>query len=186
MSVNKWNLSRDLIYDNIWILESLSYKSSQSYVMTDGQSASPWCQAPIWDPRPDFYFRLTVAGLLMWSTLSLTRTGLSFTIAVGSRQRSHSRVRIPRDSWSSHSLRFETLLTWRARFPHSYPPGTVWPSYTPRHWVLSVASYDSQDYGGGIRTRLHAESTLSFIGSTPDSYSGGSEPNSLARDRFRD
>jgi hypothetical protein len=25
--------------------------------------------------------------------------------------------------------------TWRARSPYLYPPGTRWPSYTPRHWV---------------------------------------------------
>jgi hypothetical protein len=25
--------------------------------------------------------------------------------------------------------------TWRARSPELYPPGTGWPSYTPRHWV---------------------------------------------------
>jgi hypothetical protein len=30
------------------------------------------------------------------------------------------------------------------------------PSYTPSYWVhFSVASYDSQGYGGGIRTPLH-------------------------------
>jgi hypothetical protein len=32
-------------------------------------------------------------------------------------------------------LRFETPPTWRARSLYSYPPGTGWPSYTPRHWV---------------------------------------------------
>jgi hypothetical protein len=37
----------------------------------------------------------TVAGLLMWGALSDERTGLSFTIVVGSRQRSRSRVRDP-------------------------------------------------------------------------------------------
>jgi hypothetical protein len=38
-----------------------------------------------------------------------------------------------------------------ARFPYLYPAGTGWPSYTPGHWVpLFVASYDSQDSGGGI------------------------------------
>jgi hypothetical protein len=26
--------------------------------------------------------------------------------------------------------------TWKARSPYLYPPGTGWPSYTPRHWVL--------------------------------------------------
>jgi hypothetical protein len=53
---------------------------SQSYVTTDGQSASlSWCQAPIWDLKPDF-FCLTVAGLLMWGALSDERTVLSFTM----------------------------------------------------------------------------------------------------------
>jgi hypothetical protein len=34
-----------------------------------------------------------------------------------------------------YCLRFETPPIWRARSPYLYPPGTVWPSYTPRHWV---------------------------------------------------
>jgi hypothetical protein len=34
-----------------------------------------------------------------------------------------------------YCLRFETPPTWRARFPYLYPPGTGWPSDTPRHWV---------------------------------------------------
>jgi hypothetical protein len=34
-----------------------------------------------------------------------------------------------------YCLRIETPPTWRARFPYLYPPGTGWPSYTPRHWV---------------------------------------------------
>jgi hypothetical protein len=29
----------------------------------------------------------------------------------------------------------ETPPTWRVRSPYLYPPGTGWPSYTPRHWV---------------------------------------------------
>jgi hypothetical protein len=41
---------------------------------------------------------LTVAGLLIWGALSDERTGLSFTIAAGSCQRSVSRVRVPWDS----------------------------------------------------------------------------------------
>jgi hypothetical protein len=54
---------------------------SQSYVTTDVQSASlSWCQAPIWDWRPDIFFGLTVAGLLMWGALSDEMTSISFTI----------------------------------------------------------------------------------------------------------
>jgi hypothetical protein len=55
---------------------------------------------------------------------------LSFTIDAGPRQHSHSQVRVPRDC-----LRFQTPPTWRARSPYLYPPGTGWPSYTPRHGV---------------------------------------------------
>jgi hypothetical protein len=34
-----------------------------------------------------------------------------------------------------YCLRFKTPPTRRARFPYLYPPGTGWPSYSPRHWV---------------------------------------------------
>jgi hypothetical protein len=47
-------------------LYNLRTNQSESYVMTDGQSASlPWNKAPIWGLQPDFYYCLTVAGLLM-------------------------------------------------------------------------------------------------------------------------
>jgi hypothetical protein len=61
----------------------------------------------IWTTRPD-YISQAVAGLLLWGTHSDERTGLSFTIAAGSRQRSHTRVLVPR-----RYLRFETYNTWR-------------------------------------------------------------------------
>jgi hypothetical protein len=51
--------------------------------MTDSQLASlSWCQTPIWDLRPDFFFLggLTVVGLLMWSALSDERKGMSLTL----------------------------------------------------------------------------------------------------------
>jgi hypothetical protein len=69
---------------------------SQSYITTDGQPASlSWNKAPIWGLRPDLDYCLTVAGLLVWGALSDERTGLSFAIATGHRQRSHLRVRVP-------------------------------------------------------------------------------------------
>jgi hypothetical protein len=71
---------------------------SESYVTTDSQSASlSWNKAHIWGLRPDLYYCWTVAHLLMWDALSDERTGLSFIIASGTRQRSHSRVRVPWD-----------------------------------------------------------------------------------------
>jgi hypothetical protein len=66
----------------------------------------------------------------MWGALSDGSTGLSFTIAAGPRQRNHSRVRV-----ELYCLRIETLPTWKPRSQYLYPPGTGWPSYTPRHWV---------------------------------------------------
>jgi hypothetical protein len=74
--------------------------SAESYIRTDGQSASlSWNKAPVWGLRSDFYYCQTVAGLLMWGVLSDERTGLSFTIAPGSWQCRHFRVRVPWDSW---------------------------------------------------------------------------------------
>jgi hypothetical protein len=52
--------------------------------------------------------------------------GLSFTIIAGPRQRSHSQIRVPRDSDIFYSLRFETPPTWKARSLYLYPPGTGW------------------------------------------------------------
>jgi hypothetical protein len=56
-----------------------SQSQNQIYITTDGQSASlPWNKAPIWGLRPDLYYCMTVAGLLMWGDLSDERTSLSF------------------------------------------------------------------------------------------------------------
>jgi hypothetical protein len=47
-----------------------------------------------------------------------------------------------------YSLRFETPPTWRARSPYLYPPGTGWPGFTPRHWVLfkTESEFESESY----------------------------------------
>jgi hypothetical protein len=69
---------------------------SESYVTTDGQSASlSWYKTPIRGLRPDFFFpfgiRLTVTFFIPWDALSDERTGLSFLCAAGPCQRSLSR-----------------------------------------------------------------------------------------------
>jgi hypothetical protein len=121
-------------------IEPLMGKCSQSqnYITTDGQSASlSWCQAPIWGLRPDFYYCQTVAGLLMWGAFSDERTGLPFTIAAGPRQRSHSSVRVPRDSRPYFTVSDSRLLQPGGPNPRIYipqeqggpviPPGTWFP-----------------------------------------------------------
>jgi hypothetical protein len=117
-------------------ISRLTKLSLESYVTTDGQPASlSLNKAPSWGLRPDLDYCLTVAGLLFWGALSNERSGLSFTIPAGPRQRSHFLVRVPWDSW---------------------PYFTVSDSRLP----FSVASYDSQGHGGGIRPRLHTGNWL--------------------------
>jgi hypothetical protein len=75
---------------------STADSESELYVTTDGQPASlSWNKAPFRGLRPDFYYCLTVAGLLILGALSDERTSLSFTIAAAPRQRSNFRVRVP-------------------------------------------------------------------------------------------
>jgi hypothetical protein len=72
---------------------------------------------------------------------------LSFTIATGTRQRSHSQARVPQDSWSHFTVS-------GSRFPQSAGSGSR--IYSPRNRVaqlytqglgfLFVASYDSKGY----------------------------------------
>jgi hypothetical protein len=138
---------------------------SRSHVTTGSQSASLfWCQAPIWDFWPDFYYCQTAAGLLMWGALSDERTGLSFTTAVGPRQRSHSRVRVPWDSWPYFTVSDSILPKPGEPGPRIYIPQEL--------GSLFIASYDSQGYVGGIRTHLHAGLTewLLIYGWTTRTY----------------
>jgi hypothetical protein len=133
---------------------------TQIYVTTDGQSATlSWCEIPIWGPRPDFDYCQTVASLLMWGALSDEKTGLSFTIAAGPRPRSHSWVRVPRDSWP-----YFTVSDLRLLQPGG--PGSRIYVYIPQEQLYSqalgslfFASYDSLGYGIGIRTHLHMDTS---------------------------
>jgi hypothetical protein len=110
---------------------------SQSYVMTDSQSASPsWCQDPS-GTRDQFFFLLEiifrqlrvcyfVAPSLMSGRICNLLLLLVLTIAVllGSESR----------RTQDHILLFQFLRhspTWRARSPYLYPPETGWPRYTP-------------------------------------------------------
>jgi hypothetical protein len=88
VEVFKTDSSRE-ISCNAPIQELIVYfpeSESESYVTTDGQPASlSWNKAPIWSLRPDLYYCLIVAGLLIWGALSDERTGLSFALATGPR-----------------------------------------------------------------------------------------------------
>jgi hypothetical protein len=58
-------------------------------------------------------------------------------------QCNHSIVRVAQNPKPYFTVSSETPLTWRARFPYLYPPGTGWPSYTPGHWVPFTSSWRS-------------------------------------------
>jgi hypothetical protein len=132
----EWRLSDESSYE--WISES----ASESYVTTDGQSASlSWYKAPIRGLRPDFYFRteygirLTVTFLIPWGALSDERTRLSFVCAAGFCQRSLSRVLV---SWDLRPYFTVSDL----RLPFSSPPTTrrvtveVFDPASTRVWLL--------------------------------------------------
>jgi hypothetical protein len=90
------------------------------------------------------------------------RTGVSFTIASGPHQHSLSRVRVPRDS-RPYCLRLETAPTWWPRPPVFISPRNRVTQLHPQALgSLFVVFYDSQGYGEGIRTLLHAGSDLKF------------------------
>jgi hypothetical protein len=93
-----------------FVADCQSQSQSWSYVTTDGQSASlSWCKAPIWGLRPNFCYCQAVAGLLMWSVMSDEMTKQLFIIAAGPRQSRHSRVRVPRNSWSYFTVSYSRL-----------------------------------------------------------------------------
>jgi hypothetical protein len=98
-----------------------------------------------------FFFSIEhLRSQTLCNILSDERMGLSFKIVAGPRQRIHSQVRFP-----FYSLIFESpqrggqvpvFLSLRSRVAQPYPQALG---------SLSVAFYDSQGYGSGIRSRLH-------------------------------
>jgi hypothetical protein len=80
----------------------------------------------------------TVAGLLKQGARHDERAGLSFTIAAGPRQRSHSWVWVPRDSWPYFTVSDSRLPQPGGPGPCIYVPqeqgGPVMPSDTGFHF----------------------------------------------------
>jgi hypothetical protein len=120
------------LYPYLLLASTIATRSrSQSYITTDGQSASlSWNKAPIWGLGPDLYYCQTVAGLFMWGALSDERTSLSFKIAAGPRQRSHSRARVPCDSrpyftFSDSRLHCSSPPTTRRTTVEVFEPSSV-------------------------------------------------------------
>jgi hypothetical protein len=128
---------------------------SQSYFTIDGLPSitSSWCQA-LWDPRPVYFSTEHMRLWLLSNVLSHKRMGLSFTIAVGPRQCSHSQIRVPRNYilltqiWDSPNLEGKVLV-------FISPKNRVAQLYLQALSSLSVAPYDSLGYVEVIQPRLH-------------------------------
>jgi hypothetical protein len=71
-------------------------------------------------PWPDFCYCQALTDLFMRGALSDERTGLSFINIVGPRQRSHFRVRAPRDSWPYFTVWNSRLHQTGGRGPRVY------------------------------------------------------------------
>lgn len=120
---------------------------------------------PVWEPRTTRFLLLSDRGgfVNVGRPLWRERLGLSFTVAAGPRQRSHSWVPSPaglmtiillsqiRDS-SNLKDHVSIFKSPRDRMAQLCIPQEL--------GSLFVASYVSQGYGGGIITRLHTRSTL--------------------------
>jgi hypothetical protein len=101
-----------------------------------------WCQAILWGTRPAFYYCQTVGGLLIWGALSDERMGLSFAIAAGSRQCSHSWVQVLQDLWPYFTVLDLRLLQPGGPGPRICIPqekgGSVIPPDTGFLWLAGL------------------------------------------------
>jgi hypothetical protein len=88
--------------------------------------------------------------------------GLLFTIAADPRQPSHSQVGVTRNSWPHFTVSDSRRTQPGEPGPRIYIPQEQGdPKIYPQALgSLFVASYDSQGYGGGIRTGLHTAGVL--------------------------
>jgi hypothetical protein len=123
------------------------------------QWASPSrCQAPIWGLRPDFYYCQTVALSLTRERVCRLRLLLhpASAIILGSESRG------TRDHILLSQIRDSPNLEGQVPVFIS-PRNRVAQLYHQALGSFFVASYDSQGYGGGIRTCLHAGSLLFFF-----------------------
>jgi hypothetical protein len=138
-----WEFRSWQLADNggIYCLQS----QSQNYITTDDQSASlSWYQAPSGAQDKIFvnliYLRVCWCGVLSPTRRRVCCLQLLLVLA--------SAVILGLESHGTHDriLLSQTrdCPSVRTRSLYLYPPGTGWPSYSPRHWLLSITYYNSQ------------------------------------------
>jgi hypothetical protein len=93
-------------------------------------------EKPVATHDQQFFLQLNTCCYRTYLISSLTRGYLLFTIAAGLRQRSHSQVRVPRDSWPDFTVPDPRLSLSVGPGPRIYiPQEQGWPNDTLRHWV---------------------------------------------------
>jgi hypothetical protein len=115
-----------------------SQLTAQSYITTDGQSASlSWCQAFIWGPRPDFLLPSDSCGFVDVGRPLWREGGSVVYNCETSPGQSFSRPSPAGPVNIFYCLKFETPPTWKARsiYWFIYPRNRVVQLHTPRHWV---------------------------------------------------
>jgi hypothetical protein len=104
-------------------------------------------------PKTIFYYCQTVTGLFMWGSLSDERTGLPFTIAAGTRQRTHSQVRVPRDSWPYFTISDSRPPKLEDQVPVFISPKNMLAQLYPQ--ALGSLFIVSDDSRGTYSNRIH-------------------------------
>jgi hypothetical protein len=95
--------------------QSQSQSQSQTYVTIDDQAASfSWGQVSSWSQKRNMVADRLVLTWCKEPSLMKERV-CSLILLARHRQRSHSRVRVQRNSWRYFNLRFESSLSWGSR-----------------------------------------------------------------------
>jgi hypothetical protein len=113
-----------------WLFCYQSQSQSQSYVTTDGQSASLFlCQVPS-GPKTRF---LLLSGSSGFVGVGRENESVVYNCCWPSPPQSFSCPSPAGLMTIFYCLRFKIPPTWRTRLPYLYPTGTGWPSYTARY-----------------------------------------------------
>jgi hypothetical protein len=134
-----------------WILfkskgKAITSSQSQSYITTDCQTASlPWCQAPIWDPRPIFFLLSLIIFRQLWICWCWAPSVLKAqVILLPTVSRLVRRgVRPPWGPWPDFNFLYLTItffLLYVGRPPWREDGSVIWSAIT--YWLESLRTHN--------------------------------------------
>jgi hypothetical protein len=138
-----YRLTQQLLFlftDRLLLL--IRQSQSQSYIMTDCQSASlSWCQAPIRDPPQMFLLLSLIIGRQLWICLCDVFLwwevgSVVFSFSWASLAQPFSGLSPTGLMSIFHCLDFWDSPNLEVSFLYLFPSRTGYHSYTPGHWVL--------------------------------------------------